>query len=92
MALVEFAGYPPSRVPGKAIHGEMSRQRHSATKLHGLLLEKLHMLHHEPGVGEAILGIGLRPGEAILVIGLGPGEAILVIGLGPGEVLPAAAK
>lgn len=62
MALEEFAGYVPSWVPGKAVPGEMTCQRHSAAKLHNLLLENLHLLQ-ETGAGEAVfVGVGL--GEA----------------------------
>lgn len=62
MALEGFAGHVPSWVPGKAVPGEMTCQRHSAAKLHNLLLEKLQLLQ-ETGAGEAVLvGVGL--GEA----------------------------
>lgn len=58
MVLEEFAGYVPSWVPGKAVPGEMTCQRHSAAKLHHLLLENLHLLQ-ETGAGEAALvGVG----------------------------------
>lgn len=58
----EFAGYVPSGVPGKAVHGEVSHQSHCATKLLGLLLEKLQVLQ-EPVAGEATLVSGVGPGE-----------------------------
>lgn len=62
MALEGFAGHVPSWVPGKAVPGEMTCQRHSAAKLHNLLMEKLHFLQ-EIGAGEAIL-VGMGLGEA----------------------------
>ena len=62
MALEGFAGHVPSWVPGEAVPGEMTCQRHSTAKLHDLLLEKPHLLQ-EPGAGEAVLvRVGL--GEA----------------------------
>ena len=62
MALEGIAGPEPSWVPGEAVPGEMTCQRHSAAKLHDLLLEKPHLLQ-EPGAGEAVLvRVGL--GEA----------------------------
>lgn len=65
-ALVEFAGCPPPRVPGKTVYGEMSHQSHFATKLPGLLLEKLLVLQ-EPVAGEAVLVSLVGPGEALSV-------------------------
>lgn len=65
MALVEFAGYPPSRMPGKAVYGEVSHQRHSVTKLPGLLSEKLHVLQRPVVAREAILVAEVDPGETL---------------------------
>lgn len=56
---LEFAVYPPSRVPGKAVHGKMYHQRPSATKLPSLLWERSCLLCQESGVGETILVAGM---------------------------------